>query len=121
MTNRMTRNGIASGCTGTAKVYPGTNAGPVSYQTYSFHHTAPSACVSVVLIGAPACSINLFVSAYANSFDPASLGTNYLGDAGFSSTLEAFSFMAPANSDYVVVVNTVGGLTGCAYDFTIRE
>jgi len=61
---------------------------------------------------------NVFVSAYANSYDPTSLSTNWLGDAGTSGNLAGtnpvfFQVVAPPATDLVIVVwNTdpVGGL-----------
>jgi len=61
---------------------------------------------------------NVFVSAYANSYDPTSLSTNWLGDAGTSGNLAGtnpvfFQVLVPAATDLVIVVwNTdpVGGL-----------
>ncbi len=61
---------------------------------------------------------NIFVSAYANSYDPTSLSTNWLGDAGTSGNLAGtnpvfFQVLAPSAADLVIVVwNTdpTGGL-----------
>ncbi len=61
---------------------------------------------------------NIFVSAYANSYDPTSLSTNWLGDAGTSGNLLGtnpvfFQVLAPPAADLVIVVwNTdpTGGL-----------
>src|SRR5262249_55531002 len=72
-------------------------------------------------------SPNIFVSAYLGSYNPASLGTNYLGDAGtsenfFDTDPLFFQVPVPAYSTLFIVVNetvTNGGL-GAAFNLLVE-
>ena len=44
-------------------------------------------CVTVTLSSSCTGANDIFAAAYLNSFDPANLGTNYLGDGGNSPSL----------------------------------
>ena len=55
-------------------------------------------------------------AAYLGSYDPTNLCLNYLGDSGIvglGTTIPnaSYSFVVPAQSDFVVVVNTTGTIT----------
>jgi hypothetical protein len=114
MSNRLSRNGVTSTCVG--KAFPGTLPGPVSYETFDFFNSGPAECVSVSFTG----TLDNFGSAYANFFDPTNLALNYLGDAGASSTSErVFSFLAPADSVFVIVANSISSLDGESFSFTV--
>jgi hypothetical protein len=135
MPSRLFRDGIPSTCAN--KAFPGTSAGAHLYDTYSFvNTTGQSQCVSVSY--AAKSSGDVFVAAYNNSFNPAALSTNYIGDGGLSSiggSVSAFSVtVAPgatlvlvaleANSapcpNYVMSVSGIGmSCTGTPKTFTI--
>src|SRR5258708_37369734 len=59
--------------------------------------------------------MNLFLSAYAGSYDPLHPGTNYLGDEGSSGNLfgtdaASFQIIVPTGQDLILVLNeTLGG------------
>src|SRR5262249_35694872 len=65
----------------------------------------------------------LFATVYSGSFNPASICANYLADPGSSPAANGsvdFTFTAPANSTYVVVVSEVPGTaTNCPYTLTV--
>ena len=114
MNARLSRNGIDSTCAG--KAFPGTISTAVGYESFAFFNSGPEECVTVSFLG----TTTNFVSAYGNSFDPTNLGLNYLGDAGGSTfNLSSFSFLAPADSPFLVIVNSVGGTTGGDFSFTV--
>jgi hypothetical protein len=62
-------------------------------------------------------SANVFVSAYLGSYNPASMSTNWLGDAGFSGLLFGtdvpfFDVKVAPNSIIAIVVNNTAGGNG---------
>ena len=125
--SRISRNGVASTC-GTAKPYPGSfGATGVRYHTYSLSAPPTTACTTVRF--SPNCSegsgANTFLSVYVDSFNPASLATNYVGDIG-GSTNDGTSISAginlPAGASYILVVSGVAAITTCsAYTITVTD
>jgi hypothetical protein len=119
---RLNRNGVAAAC-GVSKAFPGTTgSGTRRYQAYTFSTCANAAatCVTVNLSGTNA--INLYCAAYLGSFNPASIGTNFLGDPGSSSASSTFAFDLPAGAQtFVIVVNEVnsGGGANTAYNLSV--
>ena len=98
-------NSVVASC-GTPKTWPGTSAGSFHFDEYSFTNTSPAdACVTVEL-QSPS---NILATAYLNSFDPASITSNYLGDAGNSTHggQTTFSGTVPAGATFLVVVTEV--------------
>jgi hypothetical protein len=118
-TNRLFRDGIPSGC-GVSKACS-TIAGTFRYDTYSFANGASPVCVKVDI--STACEgVNfIFAAAYAGSFNPAGICTNFLADTGVSPLPTAsMSFNVSANQTFVVVVSEVTANAGCpAYTFTV--
>lgn len=114
---RLGRNGVAASCAG--KACPGPfGSGPRAYDTFSFvNGGGVPACATVNL--SSACGTTLLASAYLNSFDPSNLCTNYLGDAGASSSAQQFSVMVPGGATVVVVVMEASAGTTCAYTGTV--
>jgi hypothetical protein len=114
--DRLGRDGQPSGCGG--KECPGGGfPGTKRYQTYSFTNsgTAP-ACFTVTINAATGGAGDIESAAYLNSYDPTNLCQNYLGDSGvvgLGTTLgsASYSFTVPAQSNFVVVVNTTGTIT----------
>jgi Subtilase family len=104
--SRINRNGVVSAC-GTAKAFPGAITGSHTFDSYSFP-SCQAVCFSPQL-DAKAAGINLFESLYSPSFTPASIGTNYSGDAGLSTNLQTFGVELTTGTNYTVVVNDVGG------------
>ena len=107
-TNRINRNGVVSAC-GSPKAFPlPPITSPPTHVFDSYTFTAcQSFCMPVMLNSSR--GINLFESIYTPSFDPTNIGTNYAGDAGFSSTSQNFSITTTASTPYTIVVNEIGG------------
>ena len=104
-TGRWIGNLVVASC-GTPKTWPGTSAGSFHFDEYSFTNTSPAdACVTVEL-QSPS---NILATAYLNSFDPANITMNYLGDAGNSTHggQTTFSCTVPAGATFLVVVTEV--------------
>jgi hypothetical protein len=104
--NRINRNGVVSAC-GTPKAFPGAITGSHTFDSYTFT-ACQSTCVQPGL-SAGAAGINLFESAYTPSFNPASIGTNYAGDAGLSTSLQSFGVDMTSGATYTISVNDVAG------------
>ncbi|PYK69399.1 MAG: hypothetical protein DME45_02385 [Verrucomicrobia bacterium] len=113
--DRMGRDGQPSGCEG--KSCPGGGfPGTKFFTTYNFRNDGGSAACFTVTInaqtGVPNTS-NIESAAYVGTYDPANLCQNYLGDSGVvglgvTVASATYSFEVPAQSDFVVVVNTTG-------------
>jgi autotransporter-associated beta strand protein len=104
-TGRWIGNLVVASC-GTPKTWPGTIAGSFHFDEYSYINTSPAdACVTVEL-QSPS---NILATAYLNSFDPANITMNYLGDAGNSTHggQTTFSCTVPAGATFLVVVTEV--------------
>lgn len=110
---RLSRNGIQQNWLGT-EPYPGILNPGVTYQYETFTFA------SSLFTGAPYVeisfldtqnSLNLFSSAYAGAYDPMSLATGWLGDAGgsgnyFGTDARYYDVILPVSSNLVLVVNT---------------
>jgi autotransporter-associated beta strand protein len=123
-TGRISNTGVASSCA-SAKSFPGlANSTPHAFDSYQFaNDTGTTACVTFTF--PQSCGINQAIgaAAYLGSFNPASLGTNYLGDLGGvinPSQGGAFSVNVPANSVVVLVVFELRVVTDCQnYSFSV--
>jgi hypothetical protein len=111
--DRLGRDGLPSGCEG--KACPGGGfPGTKRFQTFNFRNDGGSAaCFTVTINAALNGAGDIESAAYLGSYDPTNLCLNYLGDSGvvgLGTTLDhvSYSFVVPANSDFVVVVNTTG-------------
>jgi hypothetical protein len=114
--DRLGRDGQPSGCDG--KECPGGGfPGTKRYQTYNFTNSgAAPACFTVTINAATGGAGDIESAAYLNSYDPTNLCQNYLGDSGvvgLGTTIgsASYSFTVPAQSNFVVVVNTTGTIT----------
>jgi hypothetical protein len=114
--DRLGRDGQPSGCDG--KECPGGGfPGTKRYQTYNFTNSgAAPACFTVTINAATGGAGDIESAAYLNSYDPTNLCENYLGDSGvvgLGTTVgsASYSFTVPAQSNFVVVVNTTGTIT----------
>ncbi|HWF06398.1 MAG TPA: hypothetical protein VHA06_22100, partial [Candidatus Angelobacter sp.] len=117
-TNRITRNGVVSAC-GTQKLYPGTTAttGTRTFDSYTFN-ACKASCVTPVLTSSN--GANIFEEAYAGGFIPATISTNYAGDAGGSGSPQSFGISTTAGTAYTIVVNDVPGTaTGSSYSLQL--
>jgi len=113
LTNRVYRDGIVASC-GQPKAWPGDFPGSYHYDAYGFvNDSGADACVTVEL----AASGNAHASAYLGSFDPGNIQSNYVADAGSSSSSSlgptSFSFQVSAGQTFTVVVNDVNSGEGC--------
>lgn len=104
--NRINRNGVVSAC-GTSKAFPGSITGSHTFDSYTFN-ACQAFCMNLEL-NAGSAGVNLFGSAYETLYDPTTIGTNYQGDAGLSTSNQSFGIATTASSSYTVVVNDVGG------------
>jgi hypothetical protein len=114
-TGRLTRDGVPSNCS-TPKTCPGvlTTTGPRLYDAFTWTNNYTSTvCISTTVTSG--CGSSIFVVAYLNSFNPASLCTNYLADLGgsFGGT-RTFSFDVGAGSSFVIVVHAVNSGGTCS-------
>lgn len=116
-TGRWFRDGIGTGSScGLPKSWPGLNdSNPHHYDVYTFTNVSlGDACVTVGLQGGS--NANVMAAAYLDSFDPADISTNYLGDAGGSTGTQGgtalFSCSVPAGATFLVVVNEVSPNSG---------
>jgi hypothetical protein len=120
--DRMGRDGSPSTCDG--KPCPGGigTAGTRNFKTFPFTNTGGApACFTVTINSAPNFPAatgtgDIESAAYLGSYDPTNLCLNYLGDSGVvglgtSLTTASYSFTVPAQSNFVVVVNTTTGTT----------
>jgi hypothetical protein len=122
--DRLGRDSQPSGCAG--KGCPGGGfPGTKFYKTYTFtNNGAAPACFTVTINAALGGSGDIESAAYLNSYNPANLCENYLGDSGvvgLGTTLPnaSYSFTVPGNSDFVVVVNTTGTTTSSVFSGTV--
>lgn len=104
---RIFRDGKTSRCA-PVKAYPGIwgTESNFQYRTHTLY-TGRNECVTVNFDPNPGtgndCGLYAHMSAYLGSYDPNNQSANYLGDVG-SSTTRRFSFLAPAFSTIVLVV-----------------
>jgi hypothetical protein len=121
-TSRLFRDSVESTC-GSQKPTPNlTDVGTqFKFDAFSFTNTSVLAiCVTVITTAGSANQI--LTAAYDQSFNPANVQANYLGDAGNSDKTRAFSFIVPGNHSFVVVqsrVNTAANPTSLAYSFRV--
>jgi hypothetical protein len=117
--DRMGRDGFPSTCDG--KACPGGigTPGTRNFKTYNFTNAAAvPVCFTVTINAATgvAGTGDIESAAYLGGYDPTNLCLNYLGDsgtAGLGTTVGnvSYSFTVPAQSNFVVVVNTNIGST----------
>ncbi|PWK29074.1 uncharacterized protein DUF11 [Arcicella aurantiaca] len=114
-TGRIFRDAAASTCA-SPKSYPGdfTTSGSRLYDSYTVTNpTNAPICATIGLTSG--CGTNIFSVAYLGSYNPTSLGTNYLADHGSTFIGTAFyEATIPANGTMVVVVHEVNSGTGCS-------
>ena len=123
--SRLGRNGIVSAC-GSPKGCPGAfDANARFYDSYTFQNTsAVTECLTINL-DASSCNTALLAAAYLDTFNPANLCQNYLGDAGGSGNNTSLAVNIPAGHSLVVAIQqtTVGvfcptpGYTGTVTGF----
>jgi hypothetical protein len=122
--DRLGRDGQPSTCIG--KGCPGGGfAGTKYYKTYNFRNDgAADTCFTVTINAALGGQGDIESAAYVNSYNPANLCQNYLGDSGvvgLGTTVPnvSYSFVVPAQSNFVVVVNTTGTTTSSQFSGTV--
>jgi len=124
-TGRMGRNAVASNCCIT-KACPGAIAGDTAqhaYDLYTFTNAAPiTVCATITTTTTCVNNPNQIITvAYLNSFNPANLCTNYLGDPGGSpAPTNSFSVNVPAGGTLVINVQEITAGGGCSsYSVTV--
>ena len=111
---RITPGGVPSSCgaPNPCNVTPGM----FHFREYPFtNNTGGERCVTVEL-SSQCTGVNaIFAAAYADSFDPANICTNLIGDSGNVTTGSnlLFSFNVPSGGNFVVVVNETTENAGC--------
>jgi hypothetical protein len=122
--DRLGRDSLPSSCAG--KTCPGGGfAGTKFYKTYNFTNSAAvPACITVTINAALGGAGDIESAAYLNTYNPANLCQNYLGDSGvvgLGTTLPnaSYSFTVPAQSNFVIVVNTTGTTTSSQFSGTV--
>ena len=122
--DRVGRNGVPSTCEGKPAPgggFPGTHY----YKTWTFTNSGGApACFTVNITAATGGPGDIESVAYLNSYDPTQLSLNYLGDTGISglgTTIgnASYSFVVPALSDFVVVVETAGTTASSQFSGTV--
>ena len=104
---RLSRTFVAGGTCALPTDCPGQNAeatNAVRYDVLQFTNADAAACYSVYLSSTGSA---LFASAYVGGYNPANLCQNYLADSGNSGPFLGFSFVVPAQTNFVVVVNNI--------------
>ena len=116
---RVFRDGNASTCAA-AKTFPGTLGigAAAGYKTTNAFSPAGESCITVN-VDQGTCATNAFTTAYLGTFNPNDLSQNYLADQG-SSISGSFSFIAPANSQIVLMtsVSHTALTEPCSYTIT---
>jgi hypothetical protein len=124
--DRLGRDGLLSECGG--KLCPGGGfPGTKFYKTYNFTNSGGApACFTVTINAATGVAGvgDIESAAYLNSYDPTNLCLNYLGDSavvGLGTTVgsASYSFTVPAQSNFVIVVNTTGTTTSSQFSGTV--
>jgi hypothetical protein len=122
--DRIGRDGRPSTCAG--KNSPGGGfPGMHRYETYTFTNTAGAPrCYTVTInaeLGGPG---DIESVAYNQTYDPANIDANYLGDTGISGlgttvAQASYSFTVPAGNNFVVVVNGTGDNLSSPFSGTV--
>src|SRR5438552_7030857 len=84
----------------------------------------PLACFTVTINAALGGPGDIESAAYLSAYDPTNLCLNYLGDSGISGLRTTvpnvqYSFVVPAQSDFVVVANTTGTTNSSQFSGTV--
>jgi hypothetical protein len=125
-TGRLNRNGIGSSCASPKSCLIFDTTGLRAFDAYQIpNQSGQNACVTIGLTAPSNVTCNMQSNAYLNTYNPSSICTGYLGDAGLSlgvpPTPTSFSVVVPANQTLIVVVHVVNpGETGCPYTLTIQ-
>ncbi len=119
MTNRISRNGVASTCS-TSKTCAQVTGVTPNFDQYTVTNSSPvTTCLTATLTNNCAVVTNqIFTTAYLGSFTPGAICTNYIGEAGLSPPATAglssrFSFNLASAQSAVFVVNNVPPSTTC--------
>jgi hypothetical protein len=122
--DRLGRDGFPSTCGG--KASPGGGfAGTKYYKKFTFNNASGSPrCFTVTINAALGGAGDIESAAYDQTYDPANLNTNYLGDTGITGLgttvgSATYSFTVPAQHNFVVVVNTTGTTTSSQFSGTV--
>jgi len=123
-TARLFRADPASTCA-TPHAFPGTSGtGNRTYDAYTLTNPlGVPVCASITVLTDKTTVDFLQVVAYSGSFNPASLGANYLGDIGASPLVgypKTMSVSVPANGTVVVTVNATTSATSIPIPYTLK-
>jgi hypothetical protein len=128
---RLIRNGTPSNWQLAPKAFPGTfGSGTFLFTTFTYTNASAQArpfFVDMIGVSGDLTLANVFFAAYLNSFNPADLAQNYLGDAGRSCVVELcvgtdgdFSVLLGANQTLVLNVHRInsGNAAGGSFTFS---
>lgn len=122
-TGRLTRVGRPSICGGPNTCDP-FDAVLYHYKAHTFVNTSssPACVVTTITTACGGAGNRIFAGAYLDSFDPANICTNNVGDSGFSpipgAPTRSFAFTVPAGATFIIVVSEVDANAGCS-DYTL--
>jgi hypothetical protein len=124
-TGSLLEDSVASAC-GTSKTCPGSSGTALKYVANTFvNSTGADACVTVS--GTTSCTgaDSVRFAAYAGSFDPSNICTNYVADSGnavVSGDTADFSFVVPNGAAFVVVASETAPGADCGqFCFTLAS
>lgn len=119
-TDRIFRDGLPSDCNG--KVYPGEfgSASSFHFDQQSFvNNSGAPVCVEITF----SATTNMHSVAYLNSFNPANIAQNYLGDLGSvntPNTPEGYSVAVPDGATLVIVTHEATADGGGDYSYSFN-
>jgi hypothetical protein len=114
---RLTRDGVPSVCPG--KAFPGPfGSTTLAYKTFNVVNTTAVPICAKINQNVGTCGTNVFMAAYNGSYNPASMSTNYLGDAGSSAT-GSFQVTIGAGGTLVLVATNVSSIPATPCTFSI--
>ncbi len=124
-TQRVNRDGIVSAC-GTARTQNAPIAGSFAFDAFTVPVAAGGGptCITITLnVTETIAPANYSLAAYLNTFNPADLTQNWLGDPGLSTgsppTQLSFSVIVPQGQRVVIVILNTNGTTGNGNAYSI--
>ena len=122
MADRLFRDGVPS-VYGTPKAFPGTFTGPVFVKTFLVSNPYNTISDLEVTNTTDSSVFNVFLSAYAGSFDPNNLALNYLGDTGSSPdplNPQTMGIQIAPNTDVILMASSLNLTDNIGTSFTIE-
>ena len=125
-TQRLNRDGVTSAC-GVARTQAAPFAATRTFDAYTFPvGGVGTQCFTIGFAHSGTGTAEIMVGAYLNTFNPANMTQNWLGDFGFSitpagaGTVNTFSVNAAAGNNIVIVVFDGGSAAGTAFGYNLQ-